>query len=198
LHPNPSTHSFPLSLSPSRCFCTKNVTWDQKLYIILLLLLIESTKFLLHCLPLLSNHWAPNHSPVLKDLASEILQMSSSNASLSPPLSSTSYPKIPTWRVLTQSGHHSSWLLLGVYTYPMYMTLLCCEISFMHQLLHIMCLVWVQTRSSRLTMTVTKTWSTTMPLATVHGKSRLWVVESVLETITCVECQKRLSPLGRG
>jgi hypothetical protein len=36
---------------------------------------------------------------------------------------------------------HSPWLMLDVCTYPMYMTLLCCEISLMHRPLNIMCLV---------------------------------------------------------
>jgi hypothetical protein len=37
-----------------------------------------------------------------------------------------------------------------------------------------------------------------MPLAAVSGKSRLCVLESVLEPITGVMCQRRFSLLGRG
>jgi hypothetical protein len=37
-----------------------------------------------------------------------------------------------------------------------------------------------------------------MPLAAVSGKSRLCVLESVLEPIIGVVCRRRFSPLGRG
>jgi hypothetical protein len=36
------------------------------------------------------------------------------------------------------------------------------------------------------------------PLAAVSGKSRLWLLDSMLEPITGVECQRRFSPLGQG
>jgi hypothetical protein len=70
-----------------------------------------------------------HHSLTQADLTTERLPMFSSKCS---PISSTSYPKIFTRRVLMQPGCHSLWLLHGVCTYPVYMTLLCCEISLMH------------------------------------------------------------------
>jgi hypothetical protein len=36
------------------------------------------------------------------------------------------------------------------------------------------------------------------PLMAVSGKSRLWVLYSMLEPITGVECRRRFSPLGQG
>jgi hypothetical protein len=70
------------------------------------------------------------------------------------PLSPTSYPKISTRRVPMQPWCHSLWLLLSVCTYPVYVTLLYCQILFMHWPLHITCLVCVQEHSLRLiTMT---------------------------------------------
>jgi hypothetical protein len=38
----------------------------------------------------------------------------------------------------------------------------------------------------------------TMPLVAVSGKSSLWVLESMLEPIIGVVCQRRFLPLGRG
>jgi hypothetical protein len=72
--------------------------------------------------------------PILGDLTTEVLQMSS-NKFL--PMFPTSYPEISAIRVLVQLEHYSLWLLLSVCTYPMYMTRLCCEISWMHRSLHI-------------------------------------------------------------
>jgi hypothetical protein len=43
----------------------------------------ESSIFL--CLPVLSNHWAPDHSPALNDLTTEILPIFSSRCSPMPP-----------------------------------------------------------------------------------------------------------------
>jgi hypothetical protein len=68
--------------------------------------------------------------------------MSSSKCS---PLSPISYLEISIRRVPMQPECHSLWLLLGVCTYFVYMTLLYYEISLMHWSLHIMCLVCVRT-----------------------------------------------------
>jgi hypothetical protein len=54
---------------------------------------------------------------------------------------------------------HLVWLLLGVCTYPLYMTLLRCEISLMHRPLHIMCLVCVQDHSPGLITMPPRMWS---------------------------------------
>jgi hypothetical protein len=37
-----------------------------------------------------------------------------------------------------------------------------------------------------------------MPLAAISGKSRFWVLESVLEHVFGIECRRRFSPLGQG
>jgi hypothetical protein len=105
--------------------------------------------------PVLSRPYAPDHSLPLNDLATKILQISSSKCSS---ISFTSYPKISARRVPMQLEYHSLWLLLGVYTYPVYMILLCYEISLMHQPLHIMCLVCVQDHSPRSITPPPGTW----------------------------------------
>jgi hypothetical protein len=66
------------------------------------------------------------------------------------PLSPTWYPEFSARRVPMQPEHHSPWLLLGVCTYLVYMTLLCCEISLIHWPLHVMWLMCVQDHSPRL------------------------------------------------
>jgi hypothetical protein len=89
-------------------------------------------------LQVLSNHWAQIHSLISNDLVNQVLPMFSIKCF---PLSPTSYPKISTRRVPMWPECQSPWLLPSVCTYPVYMTLLCCEVSLMHWPLHIMSLV---------------------------------------------------------
>jgi hypothetical protein len=119
---------------------TTNQSFLVQLYTMPFLLLIpQSSKEASSALPpVLSNHWAQVHSLIHNDPVNQMLPMFSSKWS---PMSSTSYLEISTRRVPMQPECHSPWLLLSVCTYPVYMTLLYCEISLMHRPLHIMYLV---------------------------------------------------------